>query len=109
LVYESLFTCDDCGFVHAERRTLGHPVLSLHARCPKCARYDVKKLVSRDEVDPFYWNPLFLIQALFGAPLLYCAWCRIQFYDLRPRRRRRIKPEEPAERMVEQPTGPEQK
>jgi hypothetical protein len=30
---------------------------------------------------------LIWIQKLFGAPLLYCAPCRIQFYDLRPRRR----------------------
>jgi hypothetical protein len=33
-----------------------------------------------------YLNPLSLVQKFFGAPLHYCAFCRIQFYDLRPRR-----------------------
>jgi len=27
------------------------------------------------------------IQGLLGAPILYCHYCRLQFYDFRPRKR----------------------
>jgi hypothetical protein len=39
-----------------------------------------------DYCDPLYRNPLSLIQRYLGGTLMYCVDCRLQFYDLRPKR-----------------------
>jgi hypothetical protein len=42
------------------------------------------RLRRRDRIDPLYLNPISLVQALFGAHIWWCPFCRLQFYDLRP-------------------------
>lgn len=37
-----------------------------------------------DPVEGLSRDPVSLVQGFFRAPLLYCRWCRLQFYDFRP-------------------------
>jgi hypothetical protein len=79
-----VFQCPKC-----ERKTKipKYPaivMLSLHRSCPKCGTPQLERLRKRDRIDPLYLNPLSLVQALFGAHLYWCPFCRVQFYDLRP-------------------------
>lgn len=63
-------------------------LLSFHSCCPKCGNVDLKILNERDGVDEMSSNPLSFIQRFLGAPLHWCQFCRLQFYDYRPRRKK---------------------
>jgi hypothetical protein len=56
------------------------------ASCPRCRGFDLTRLSKPDRVDSFDRNPVRLAQRMFGARLYHCWLCRVQFYDLRPRR-----------------------
>ncbi len=60
---------------------------SLHVCCPRCGRTDLRKRRERDYVDPMMYNPLRYGQRLLGAALWHCEYCRIQFYDVRSRKK----------------------
>lgn len=60
--------------------------LSKTARCPRCGQSDLQKFSRPDPIEGMAQNPFRLVQRLLGAPLLYCAICRLQFYDLRKRK-----------------------
>jgi hypothetical protein len=78
-----VFQCPVC-----ERKTKipKYPALyiCLHRNCPRCATPQVERLSKRDKIDPLYLHPISLVQALFGAPIWWCPFCRLQFYDFRP-------------------------
>jgi predicted RNA-binding Zn-ribbon protein involved in translation (DUF1610 family) len=84
LVYALVYKCPEC-----ERKTkvprypLFH-ALSLHRSCPRCGNLELERLRKRDGIDPLYLNPISLVQALIGAPIWWCPFCRLQFYDARP-------------------------
>jgi hypothetical protein len=82
--FAAAFVCEDCG----RRRRVGRcgtlGAFSLTARCPYCGGSDLHKLKSRDRIDPLFRAPWSRLQWLLGAPILHCAWCRLQFYDIRP-------------------------
>jgi hypothetical protein len=40
----------------------------------------------RDHIDDMSYRPSSIIQRLLGGQLYHCIGCRLQFYDLRPRR-----------------------
>jgi hypothetical protein len=40
----------------------------------------------------FYNEKLTLLQRFLGAPLYWCQYCRLQFYDYRPKRRAKPTP-----------------
>ena len=83
LLYSMVFQCPVC-----ERKTKipKYPALyiCLHRNCPRCATPQVERLSKRDKIDPLYLHPISLVQALFGAPIWWCPFCRLQFYDFRP-------------------------
>jgi hypothetical protein len=60
------------------------PWFSLRARCPGCGNADLKAMRKIDPIEGLSRNPASLIQGFLRAPLLYCRWCRLQFYDFRP-------------------------
>jgi hypothetical protein len=62
-------------------------MFSTTSNCPRCGNPDLQELSQRDGVDPLYKAPWSRLQGLFGAPLRYCVWCRLQFYDMRPLRK----------------------
>ncbi|MGH9722619.1 MAG: hypothetical protein ACRD8O_20605 [Bryobacteraceae bacterium] len=55
------------------------------SRCPRCGTHRVQKLRGLDKIDRMYRNPLSFFQKYFGAPIHWCPFCRLQFYDLRKR------------------------
>ncbi len=55
-------------------------------RCPQCGTERVKISGRRDHIDDLSHRPLSILQFLLGGQLYHCLGCRLQFYDLRPRR-----------------------
>lgn len=59
-------------------------MLSRVARCPECSNTALRVLPCRDHVERLFRHPLSYLQKFLKAPLLYCPFCRLQFYDRRP-------------------------
>jgi transposase-like protein len=87
-VYRSVYACDACGAHEAHRHKLVRRYLSIHCRCPRCWSEHLEVFGKRDRIEGFHKSFLRRMQSWLGAPLYYCAGCRLQFYDARPRRRR---------------------
>jgi len=79
-----VYQCPDCQRKTKIPKFPGLYIFSLRRTCPKCGTPQLERLRKRDRIDPLYHNPLSLIQALFGASIFWCPFCRLQFYDLRP-------------------------
>jgi DNA-directed RNA polymerase subunit RPC12/RpoP len=77
------YRCDRCGRTHRVGRQ-GGSAAPATAVCPRCGARKLKSLTQRDGIDPMHRTPWRMLQAVFGAPLLHCPWCRLQFYDRRP-------------------------
>ena len=60
--------------------------LSRFAKCPKCRYQDIKALKRVDKIDRMRGGLFNLIHKLMGGKLYHCWFCRLQFYDFRPRR-----------------------
>jgi len=89
LQYARIEECPQCECQRIQAYADRYPVFSFSARCPKCGTPDLRVRRTLDHIDPLYRNPISLIQKYLGAAVLYCVDCRLQFYDLRPRRGRR--------------------
>lgn len=85
-VHAAVYSCPVCRHEAPVSQVAVYPVLSTVARCPRCSNANLKELEKRDHIEKMYRNPISRIQQWLGAPLLYCRFCRLQFYDLRPRR-----------------------
>ena len=85
--YARILECPACEGRRVQAHTDVHPLLSLTARCPKCSTQELRVRKRLDPYDPVYRNPISLMQRYLGARLMYCVDCRLQFYDLRPRRK----------------------
>jgi hypothetical protein len=90
LAYRRLWACP-CG---RTRRIEPRPLYSLVARCPKCGGVDLRRRSERDRIDRLLKNPFRIAQMLVGASLYHCQLCRIQFHDVRPRKRATESPTE---------------
>jgi hypothetical protein len=77
------FRCDKCGSTTHYYRPL-FAIFQRHCQCPVCHNRDVKELPGRDPLDRMHANPLRRLLILFGCPLYYCTFCRVQFRDWRP-------------------------
>jgi hypothetical protein len=60
-----------------------------HAKCPGCGTEDLKKRNKPDKIDKLIKHPVSVLQSVTGGYLYHCAFCRIQFYDLRGQGRMR--------------------
>ena len=66
----------------AVRRRLGR---APYAKCPECYRgHGLKRQGRPDPVDRMSKSWLSRIGGMFGAPLYWCSFCRLQFHDVRP-------------------------
>ena len=83
----AIYKCKDCAAYTGVHYWATWHWCSLTAQCPKCGNPDLKHLTRRDKIDPVTRLLISRIQGLFGAPILYCHYCRLQFYDFRPRER----------------------
>jgi hypothetical protein len=59
-------------------------MLSRIARCPECGNSALGVQPCRDPIERLFRHPLSYLQKFLAAPLLYCPFCRLQFYDSRP-------------------------
>jgi ribosomal protein L32 len=87
LRYASVNECPECQTRLVQTHAARFPALSLIARCPQCGTTELRLRKCLDYYDPLYHNPISLVQKYLGGAVLYCVDCRLQFYDLRPRRR----------------------
>jgi hypothetical protein len=85
LVFAAVYRCRECGGKTGVPRPYVN-LLSPWTRCPHCGNASPKNLSARDGVDKMYLNPLSRIQRFLGAPLRWCGFCRLQYYDFRPRK-----------------------
>ncbi len=84
MFYVEVYQCVDCGHWSKVPGKLS-AFFSFAASCPSCGNPHLATLRKRDHIDLMYHNPLSWCQRLLGAPLLHCAYCRLQFYDYRKR------------------------
>jgi hypothetical protein len=87
LVYRSIYECDACHEQQVHRRNTVRTYFATGCRCPRCWSEDLKVFKKRDHIEGFQKSFLRRIQGWLGAPLYYCSRCRLQFYDVRPRRK----------------------
>jgi hypothetical protein len=85
-VHAAVYFCPVCSHEAPVSQVAVYPGISRQARCPRCSNARLKQLDKRDHIEKLYRNPISRIQQWFGAPLLYCQFCRLQFYDFRPRK-----------------------
>jgi hypothetical protein len=101
-VYSDMYRCLRCEY------RIGQPyrllrsnvtfITSRHTRCIRCGTIDVHRSHKRDRIDPVSNNPLSWLMRLFGAPVVRCTRCRLQYYDFR-------RPEDRVHRADIQPAG----
>lgn len=84
--FGAVYICVECKQIHRMDMARRHPMLSLHACCPRCGTSELRTFSRIDKIESLYKNPLSRIQRWFGATLWYCQWCRLQFFDCRKRR-----------------------
>lgn len=83
--HAAVYRCPACRFEAAAPLSLAYPQLSRNACCPHCGTTDLRLLPKKDPIEKTYRGPLSQLWGLLGAPLLYCRFCRLQFYDFRHR------------------------
>ena len=81
--FRLMYKCKECGKRSGIRYWELWPWFSLKAQCPKCGNPEVKTLKRRDGIDPVSNFVISRVQQLLGAPIFYCQYCRLQFYDYR--------------------------
>jgi len=60
--------------------------LARYAKCPKCRYQDITPMRRVDKIDKMRGGIFNLIHRLTGGQLYHCWFCRLQFYDFRPRK-----------------------
>jgi hypothetical protein len=87
IMWSEMYECPNCrrraGSFHRSLYAHCRFLFSRHSRCVRCGSEVVQRLRKRDKLERFSRNPLALIQALTGAPINFCALCRLQFFDWR--------------------------
>lgn len=89
LRFAEIDECPRCECLRLQTHADRHPAFSVIARCPGCGNPNLRVRRFFDGDVPLYRNPVSLIQKYLGGALMYCVDCRLQFYDLRPLRRRK--------------------
>ena len=92
LRYAAIYECAQCHCRDLEYYAEHFPRFSRFARCPECGGTALRVQHFVDPVDRLSRSALSFLQKLLHAPLLYCPFCRFQFYDLRPLLRARRGP-----------------
>lgn len=85
LRYLEAYRCQGCGaryYVTISSRL--H--LARFAKCPKCRYQDITALRRVDKIDKMRRGIFNFVHKILGGQLYHCWFCRLQFYDLRPRK-----------------------
>lgn len=59
---------------------------SRYCSCPRCGNPNPSVRLKRDKIDRLVRSPYRMLHHLMGGTLYHCAFCRLQFYDLRKRK-----------------------
>ena len=81
----AVFECKGCGALEPTPRRFMYN-FGEHVRCPLCGTHRVSRLTGPDRIDRFYHSPMNFLKWLLGGSIHHCRYCRVQFYDRRPRR-----------------------
>lgn len=60
--------------------------LTRHCHCPRCGNPNPSVRLKRDKIDKMARSPIRFLHRLLGGTLYHCAYCRLQFYDVRKRK-----------------------
>ena len=86
LRYLEAYRCTGCGARY--NVTLSSRLaLARYAKCPKCRYQDITPMKRIDKIDKMRGGIFNMIHRVFGGKLYHCWFCRLQFYDLRPRKK----------------------
>jgi DNA-directed RNA polymerase subunit RPC12/RpoP len=86
LRYLEAYRCTGCGARY--HVTLSSRLaLARYAKCPKCRYQDITPMKRIDKIDKMRGGIFNMIHRVFGGKLYHCWFCRLQFYDLRPRKK----------------------
>ncbi len=80
----AIYECANCHCRDVESYLEHFPMFSRTARCPECSNTALRVQLCPDPVERLLRHPLSYFQKVLKAPLLYCPYCRLQFYDWRP-------------------------
>ncbi len=83
LLYSEAFRCEKCG--QRVRTALFSFRYVRYVKCPCCHSVDLTALKRRDGIDRMQKGLLNFVQRISGGKLYHCWFCRLQFYDTRPR------------------------
>ena len=82
LLYVAIYECRQCKMRKPEPRWYAL-YLGDYPRCPRCGTFRLRRMVTRDRIDPVYRSFFSFAQGVFGGALYHCRYCRVQFYDMR--------------------------
>ena len=85
LRYLEAYRCQGCGARY--HVTIGSRLrLARYAKCPKCRYQDITAMKRIDKIDRMRGGIFNFVHKILGGQLYHCWFCRLQFYDLRPRK-----------------------
>jgi hypothetical protein len=84
LRYSAIYYCKSCDTEEYVPRMFQYR-FGEFARCPQCGTYRLTKLKEPDKIDPMRSGIMNLLERMNGGSLFHCRYCRIQFFDRRPR------------------------
>ena len=84
LRYAAIYHCKSCDSEEYVPRILQYR-FGPFSRCPRCGTYRLTKLKEPDKIDKMQTGFLNWLERGMGGKLSHCRYCRIQFFDRRPR------------------------
>ena len=84
LFYRAAYRCTKCA-ERIKEPVPGSNPLSRHCQCPRCGNPNPSVRLKPDKIDKLVRTPWRLIHRLLGGTLYHCAFCRLQFHDVRER------------------------
>jgi DNA-directed RNA polymerase subunit RPC12/RpoP len=84
--YSKAYRCKNCD-ARVRVAIASHTKNLKFAACPRCHTYELTAPKRVDKIDRLLRGPKSLLQRVLGGTLYHCWYCRLQFYDLRPRKK----------------------
>jgi DNA-directed RNA polymerase subunit RPC12/RpoP len=84
--YAKAYRCKNCDS-RVRVGVASHSKKLKFAACPKCHTYELTAPRRVDKIDKMIKGPRSFLQRIMGGTLYHCWYCRLQFYDLRPRKK----------------------
>jgi DNA-directed RNA polymerase subunit RPC12/RpoP len=83
--YAEAYRCKDCG-LRLKISVRSRVADARYTKCPKCRCHDLSILKKVDKIDTMRKSIWSYLNRFLGGKLYHCWFCRLQFYDLRPRK-----------------------